>query len=373
MTVAGARLASDLIACRTENPPGNEAAACEVVARYLREHGLEPQIRELGDGRANLVLRIPGAGGPGLMLSGHLDVVPADPAGWQSPPFDPTIDGDRLVGRGSTDMKGAVAAMVTACARLAEREETPRGDLVLALTAGEEVDSLGAKQLVRDGIVDGLAWVVIGEPTGMDVGVGHKGALWVAAAALGVAAHGSQPEMGENALVKLLRWLTPVEELDELVSAPAHPLLGAPTCSVNLLEAGQAPNIVPDRARAIVDFRTLPGQAHGGLLIDLGMRAPGVELSVLRDAPGIVTSADSVLVEAASEASEAATGGQAELRGLPYVTDGSVFGQALGAEVVLLGPGDEKLAHQADEWVSLNALETAATAYHDIADRLLFR
>lgn len=372
MTVA-AGLASELIACRTENPPGNEAAACEVVATFLRERGLEPQIRELGDGRANLVARIPGAGGPGLMLSGHLDVVPAEPGGWVSPPFDPTIDGDRLVGRGSTDMKGAVAAMTEAFARLAGRDGTPRGDLVLALTAGEEVDSLGAKQLVRDGVADGLAWVVIGEPTGMDVGVGHKGALWVTAETSGVAAHGSQPETGMNALVKLLRWLTPVEDFDELVSAPAHPLLGAPTCSLNLLEAGQAPNIVPDRARAVVDFRTLPGQAHGGLLIDLGMRAPGVELSVLRDAPGIVTPAGSVLAEAAREASDAATGGRAEPRGLPYVTDGSVFSQALGAEVVLLGPGDERLAHQADEWVSLNALEAAVSAYHDIADRLLFR
>lgn len=372
MTVA-AGLASELIACRTENPPGNEAAACEVVARYLREHGLEPQIEEVGDRRANLVVRIPGAGGPGLMLSGHLDVVPADPDGWVSPPFDPRIDGDRLVGRGSTDMKGAVAAMTEAFARLAGRDETPRGDLVLALTAGEEVDSVGAKQLARDGVLDGLAWVVIGEPTGMDVGVGHKGALWVAAEASGVAAHGSQPELGENALVKLLRWLTPVEDFDELVSAPAHPLLGAPTCSLNVLEAGQGPNIVPDRARAVVDFRTLPGQAHGGLLIDLGMRTPGVGLSVLRDAPGIVTPSGSLLVEAAREASEAATGGRAAPRGLPYVTDGSVFGQALGAEVVLLGPGDEKLAHQTNEWVSLDALEAAATAYHDIADRLLFR
>ena len=373
MSVAAAPLASELIACRTENPPGNEAAACAVVADYLREHGLEPQIRDLGAGRANLVLRVPGAGGPGLMFSGHLDVVPADPDGWLSPPFDPTVDGDRLVGRGSTDMKGAVAAMAAAFARLAAREETPRGDLVLALTAGEEVDSLGAKQLVADGVLDGLASVVIGEPTGMDVGVGHKGALWVAAEAAGVAAHGSQPEMGDNALVKLLRWLTPLDEFDELVSAPAHPLLGAPTCSLNLLDGGRAPNMVPDHASAVLDFRTLPGQAHGGLLIELGMRAPGVELGVVRDAPGIVTPADSALVEAARAASDAATGGRAEPRGLPYVTDGSVYGQALGAEIVLLGPGDEKLAHQADEWVSITALEAATAAYHELADRLLYR
>jgi succinyl-diaminopimelate desuccinylase len=373
MSVAAGPLAAELIACRTENPPGNEATACAVVERYLQARGLEPEIRELGEGRANLVLRIPGAGGPGLMFSGHLDVVPAHPEEWLSPPFDPTVDGDRLVGRGSTDMKGAVAAMAGAFASLAARDETPRGDLVLALTAGEEVDSVGAKQLVSDGVLDRLAWVVIGEPTGMDVGIAHKGALWVAAEASGVAAHGSQPEMGENAVLKLLKWLTPIEDFEQLVSAAPHPLLGAPTCSLNVLHGGQAPNIVPDHARAVIDFRTLPGQAHGGMLIDLGMRGAGVELTVLRDAPGIGTPADSPLVEAACEASAAASGRQAQTRGLPYVTDGSVYAQALGAEVVLLGPGDEKLAHQADEWVSLAALESAAAAYQDLADRLLYR
>jgi succinyl-diaminopimelate desuccinylase len=263
--------------------------------------------------------------------------------------------------------------MTDAFARLAGPDERPRGDVVLALTAGEEVDSAGARQLVREGLLDRLAWIVIGEPTGMDVGIGHKGALWVAAEAAGVAAHGSQPELGDNAIAKLLRWLVPTKDFDELVATAPHPLLGAPTCSINMLDGGQAPNIVPDRARAVLDFRTLPGQGHGGLLIDLGMRGPGVKLDVLRDAPGVAASPDGELVAAARAASQAATGRTAELRGLPYVTDGSVYGPALGAEVVLLGPGDEKLAHKADEWVSLAELEAAGAAYHDLADRLLYR
>lgn len=367
------RLAAELIACRTQNPPGNEAAACAVVERYLREGGLEPEISEFAEGRANLVVRIPGAGGAGLLLSGHLDVVPAEPREWLTAPFEPTVEGDRLVGRGSTDMKGAVAAMVTVVVGLAARHETPRGDVVLALTGGEEVDSIGAKRLVGEGVLDGLAWIVVGEPTSMDVGVGHKGALWVAAETSGVAAHGSQPELGQNAITTLLRWLAAIDDRDDIVGADPHPLLGAPTCSLNMLAGGQAPNIVPDHARAVLDLRTLPGRDHGALLADLGALDPAVELTVLRDAPGIVTPTDSLLVEAARAASSAATGGRPRLRGLPYVTDGSVFGPALGAEIVLLGPGDERLAHQADEWVSLAALESAVAAYTDLVERLLYR
>lgn len=367
------RLAAELIACPTHNPPGDEAAACAIVERHLRVGGVEAEVQAFGERRANLVARIPGGGGPGLMLSGHLDVVPAEPAEWRTAPFDPVADGDRLVGRGSTDMKGAVAAMAAAMVELAARDEAPQGDVVLALSAGEEVDSVGARRLVDRGGLEEIAWIVIGEPTRMDVGIGHKGALWVAAEAAGVAAHGAQPELGDNAIMKLLRWLEAVERLDGVAGGDPHPLLGAPTCSVNMLSGGQAPNIVPDRARAVVDLRTLPGRGHDALLAELAALDPTIELTVLRDAAGVATSTDTALVEAACAASSAATGREASTRGLPYVTDGSVYGPALGAEVVLLGPGDERLAHQADEWVSLAALEAAAAAYVVLADRLLYR
>ena len=207
----------------------------------------------------------------------------------------------------------------------------------------------------------------------MDVGVGHKGALWVAATASGIAAHGSQPELGDNAVLKLLRWLCPTREFNDIVAREPDDLLGAPTFSLNMIDGGRAPNVVPDRARALLDFRTLPGQSHGNILIDLGMRSPTVELGIVRDAPGVLAQPEGALVQAACAACAVATGREPARRGLPFVTDGSVYGQALGAEVVLVGPGDEARAHQKDEWVSMSALNDAVVAYGELADRLLYR
>lgn len=368
-----AQLTAELVACRTANPPGNELIACEVVRAHLARRGLTADVRGLGDGRANLLFRIPGRGEPGLMLSGHLDVVPASDAEWQSPPFEPTVADGRLVGRGTVDMKGAVAAMVVAIGRLAARDEVPRGDILLGLTAGEEVDFLGAHRLVADGTLDDIDTIVIGEPTGMDVGVGHKGALWVQAEARGKAAHGSQPEAGDNAILKLLEWLGTIDEHERLCAAPTHPVLGAPSVSLNVLAGGGAPNVVPDRCRAVLDFRTLPGQSHEQILGGLAARTPTMSLTVLRDAPAVMTDPRARLVDAARAAVTQVTGRTVPTRGLPYFTDGSAFAAHCDAEIILLGPGEERFAHQVNESVDLRSLDAAAAAYVAIAERLHYQ
>ncbi|MBS1871029.1 MAG: M20 family metallopeptidase [Actinobacteria bacterium] len=362
------RLAADLVACRTANPPGREAPACRVVADYLGRHGVVAEVRALdGDARANLVARLPGGDGPGLMLSGHLDVVPANADGWRTDPFVPTVIDGRMHGRGTVDMKGAVAAMAVAVARLAERGTVPPGDVVLALTAGEEVDFAGARALAAEGALDGIGTIVIGEPTGLDVGIGHKGALWVDVATAGVAAHASQPQAGDSALLRLLDWLEPVETLQALLGSDAHALLGAPTASVTMLSAGSAPNILPDRAHAVLDLRTLPQHDHRALLEALRRRGADATVTVLRDAPAVMCDADAPILRIAAAAVTELTGRRPRTRGLPYFTDGSVFAPCSDAAIVLLGPGDERLAHQADESVELAALDAAARIYERIA------
>jgi succinyl-diaminopimelate desuccinylase len=368
------RLAMELIACDTTNPPGQELAACQIIERHLQEHGVKATIHPLGDGRANLVARVRGSGdGPALMLCGHVDVVPADPRDWASPPFEPVLRDGRIVGRGSADMKGAVAAMTTALGELATKGEALAGDVILLCTAGEELDSCGARAVARDQGMDDVKWIVIGEPTGLDVGVGHKGALWIRVETRGVAAHGAQPDQGVNAVNRMLEWLGAPASLAELLTADRHPHLGDASVSLNEISGGVAPNIVPDRCRITIDFRTLPGEDHGALLLALGLREPAAKLTVLRDAGAVAAAPDSPLVAAAREAVLSATDRQPVLRGLPYVTDGSILGKALGAEVVLLGPGDERLAHQANEWVSVADVETAVTCYEDIAMRMVGR
>jgi len=367
-----AELAGALVRADTRNPPGGELRAARLVHERLRAAGIAAELLPFGDGRANLVARIRGRGErPALLFSGHLDTVPvADAERWTVPPLGGLVHDGRVHGRGALDMKGAVAAMVVTMERLHRLGRTPAGDLVLALTAGEETDSVGATMLCDAGLLDDVGEAVIGEPTGLDVGIAHRGALWVSAAMEGTAAHGSQPHAGVNAVCALLDWLTPFSTIAELIGG-SDPILGRGSVSLNSINGGQAPNVIPDAAQATLDFRTVPGHSHPQILAALRARLEGVRLTVLRDSPPISTPRESPLVEAAIAAVGEVVG-EHRVRGLPYMTDGSIFVDRLGASAVVVGPGAEADAHTADESVAVADLARAARIYGAIAARLIF-
>lgn len=367
------RLAQELIRIDTTNPPGAELPAAQHMAEYLGAAGLEVELQPFDGSRANLVARVRGSGErPGLMFSGHLDTVPVgDESRWTVAPRGGLVDDGRLFGRGSLDMKGSVAAMTVAAARLGRSGRVPKGDIVVALTAGEETDSCGARMLCEAGLLEGVGMAVIGEPTGLDVGIGHRGALWVRADAHGAAAHGSQPGAGRNAVRELLAWLHPFMTLEALVAEPEDALLGAGSVSLNIIGGGTSANVIPDRAHAVLDFRTVPGQPHRELLRALERRGDGVLMTILRDSPPITTPEDGPLVQAVVNA---VTGvkGRHGIRGLPYMTDASIFVEALGIPAVVVGPGREAHAHTEDESVEIGALEQALAIYASVAEQLMY-
>jgi succinyl-diaminopimelate desuccinylase len=367
-------LAAALVQIDTANPPGAELPAAERMAEYLEAAGLEVDLRPFGEGRANLVARLPGRGErPGLLFSGHLDTVPvADPAGWTVPPWGGLVRDARLYGRGSLDMKGAVAAMAVALRRLRATGLVPAGDLVLALTAGEETDSIGARMLCDAGLLGDVGMAIIGEPTNLDVGIAHRGALWVRIDAEGASAHGSQPGAGVNAIRQLLDWLDPISSIEALIAAPTDPVLGLGSVSLNIIGGGRSANVIPGQAQAVLDFRTVPGQSHGEILDALQRRGAPIRLTVLRDSAPITASRDHPLVQATVQAVDEVTGGRST-RGLPYMTDGSIFVEALGIPAVVVGPGTEAHAHTDDESVEIRALGQAASIYESVAIRLMYQ
>jgi succinyl-diaminopimelate desuccinylase len=367
-SVAVIELARSLIEIDTANPPGSELAAAERVAERLRAGGVEVTVHPFGDRRANLLARIPGTGDrPALVLSGHLDTVPVGPQEWQHPPRAGEVDGGRLYGRGAVDMKGSVAAMALAMCELRQSAGEPAGDVLLALTGGEETDSCGAWMLARSGLLAHAGMLVVGEPTGFGVGIAHRGALWVRVTATGKRGHGSQPVRENNAICRLLDWLHPLDEIEAMVADGDDPLLGSGSVSVNVIAGGDAANVVPDLAEATLDFRTVPGQDHAELLERLRSRGPDLSVTVVRDAPPVSTAADSEIVEVALEAVAAATGASAHTRGLAYLTDASAFVAVLGLPAVIVGPGREQQAHVVDENVPVEALEQAVELYRRIA------
>ncbi|MCU1437990.1 MAG: peptidase, partial [Naasia sp.] len=308
-------LAQALIRMNTVTPPNGEEEAAVWLAQWLGSAGITVHLQRFAAGRANLVARIRGAGGPGLMLSGHLDTVPADPVGWNDSPWSGDVRDGRLHGRGSADMKGAVAALVVAYKRAVASGAALTGDLVLALTAGEETDSIGAVELVRAGLLDNLDMALVAEPTDFAVGLGHRGALWLRVQTAGASAHGSQPSLGENAVGTLLDWLGPPAGLDELVGAHCDALLGAGSVSLNGIGGGTATNVVPDEAHAVLDIRTVPGHDHAAILQLLEARDARATLTVLRDNPPVSIAPDAPLAVAVAAGVAAVLGRPAVLRG----------------------------------------------------------
>ncbi len=372
-------LAARMVRWDTQNPPGNELPLARFLADRMRGLGIEAEVLPITETRGNLLARARGSGArAALVLCGHLDVVPPGAAPWARDPFGGEVADGRLHGRGSCDMKGGVAAIIAAAAALAAGGRRLAGDLVIALTAGEEGEALGARHFVAGGSLCGAGGILLAEPTNLDVLAAEKGALWLEVTARGKAAHGSSPHLGVNAVAavaelvhEVMRWSLP--------HAP-HPLLGGPTVNVATIRGGVKTSMVPDRCTVTLDFRTLPGQGHGPLVARvraaceaLGAGAPGLawDCTAINDQPPVETRLDDPLVVAAQNAAAAVRGARPPVRGAAYYTDGATLAPAFGLPMVICGPGDPALAHQTDEWVPVDQLLRAAELYVRLAGTML--
>jgi succinyl-diaminopimelate desuccinylase len=373
-------LLRDLIRARSVNPPGGEAGVVELLAARARSWSLEPRVVEVLPGRPNLLIDLPGSGGrPAVLLSGHSDTVPPGEVAWEHDPFSAALVDGEVWGRGATDMKAGVAAMLAAMAALARRGRRPKGDVRLAVTIGEEVDCAGARHLRETGGLDGVGWIVIGEPTNLDVVAAHRGAIWLQIIGRGKTAHGSMPHLGVNAIdhvVTLLRWLA--ERWPKLEYTP-HELLAPPTMNLGTISGGIKTNVVPDYCEATVDLRTVPGQDHDAIVAEvrdlaseLESTTPGLrlEVNVGNDMPPVETPVEHRLIREAVGALHEVVGSAPRVRGASYYTDGGMW---VGANVpmVIFGPGDDRLAHQPNERVPVQHLALATRGYLALVERLV--
>ena len=363
-------LTRELVATRTINPPGDEAKAASLVGARLEAAGLDVTTHEFAPGRTSVVARTRTRGErPALCLTGHLDTVPLGGADWSRDAFDGEIDGDRLYGRGTSDMKGGTAAIVVAAERVAALGEGAAG-LELVLCAGEETGCEGALALAQaDGALGHTGAVLVAEPTTNYPCVAHKGVVWADAVARGRTAHGSMPHLGENAIYKLARAVARLEDFS--LEADEHPLLGMPTVSLGTMSGGININSVPDFATAGIDVRTVPGMSGDAVLAALRDRLgdevelePRVVLDAIDTDPGDewVRSVFEVMAPLIDEAPEP--------RGLAYFTDAAALSPAYGTPpTIICGPGDAEQAHRTDESCSVAALEASAEGLFEIGRR----
>jgi len=353
-------LLAELVAIDSVNPalvPGGagEAEIAAAVARRLGEAGLSVETAEAAPGRPNVVGALEGRQpGRSLMLCGHLDTVGVEgmPA-----PFDPVEREGRLYGRGAQDMKGGLAAILSAAETLARRG-LPAGRLVIAAVADEEHASVGAAELVKRWSADAA---IVTEPTDLAIGVAHKGFSWVEVETLGRAAHGSRPAEGEDAILKMGRVLARLERLEaELASRPPHPLLGPPSLHASVIHGGRELSTYPDRCVLQLERRTLPGEASDaalaelhGILESLAREDPAFRFSIrpLFSQPPYATPEGSSIVEDLASVLES-SGGTARREGMSFWTDAAILGSA-GIPSVVFGPGGAGL-HGLEECVRID-------------------
>jgi succinyl-diaminopimelate desuccinylase len=370
-----------LIRTESYNPPGQEQPVAELVVEQARAWGLQAELIPLVERRSNLIVSLPGeVDGPTLLLCAHLDTVPPGELAWEHDPLSADLEDGILHGRGTVDMKAGLGAMLAAMRDLAREGIAARlaGRVRLVGVVGEEVDCFGAKRFLESGGMEGVTCLVVGEPTNLDLGLAHRGALWLELTARGKTAHGSMPHLGVNAIDHLTEWLRAIRGLR--FDYTPHPLLAPPTMNLGTIRGGVKTNVVPDRCQATLDLRTLPGQRHDDLVdavlslahdqeeANLELR---LEVAVANDMPPVETAAEAPAVQAFQSVAAKTLGGEPKVRGMTYYTDASVLQPPTGVPTIIFGPGDDRLAHQPNEWVEVAQVLAAARCYAAFARAIL--
>lgn len=313
-------------------------------------------------GRDNLVVTIGSDQGPRLGLSGHMDVVaPGDTTAWHHDPFAGEVVDGKLYGRGASDMKSGLAALVVTMLDLLDRHVTLPGSVRLLATVGEETGEYGAAQLTDAGYADGLAGLVIAEPSGLDQLVyTARGVIDYKVVSTGKGAHSASPEQGVNAIDNLMVFYNAVKPL-MAKHTETDPVLGGLLHNVDLISGGEQVNSIPAHAELMANMRTIPATPNQviydeleGLIAELNQR-PGMDLKLSYSFPEEAIPGDpqAPLVQLAKRISDQVCGHDTQVVGSGGANDGAEFLRAKGDFASIeIGPGSDT-SHQVDEYVAV--------------------
>jgi acetylornithine deacetylase len=370
-------LARSLVRAHGQNPPGEEATTVGVLASAATELGLEVDPMPVQQGRDNLRITLPGGDRPGLLLLGHTDVVPVG-EGWTMDPFGGVVADGRLYGRGASDMKGGLAACLSAMAAL--RGAGLRGAVELAALIDEEENGLGIRAYVGSATPRWLGCITA-EPTDLQPIIGARGAAYLRVDVHGTACHAGNPDDGANAIYGAAAVVSEIERMHTELADRPHPLLGPATWSVGQIQGGSGGSVVPAECSVVADRRLLPDEAAADVLdnlrgrieaLRLAERGLTVEVSMPMEMPAFETPLESPLTRTVAAAVADAGGPTVTPGGWTAACDGGFIARDFGVPVVVLGPGSvAEQAHRPDESVAIDELIVAARTYALTALRLL--
>ncbi|EOB9446211.1 ArgE/DapE family deacylase [Staphylococcus aureus] len=374
------QLLADIVELQTEN--NNEIDVCNYLTDLFDKYDIKSEILKVNEHRANIVAEI-GNGSPILALSGHMDVVDAgNQDNWSYPPFQLTEKDGKLYGRGTTDMKGGLMALVVSLIELKEQNELPHGTIRLLATAGEEKEQEGAKLLADKGYLDDVDSLIIAEPTGSGIYYAHKGSMSCKVTATGKAVHSSVPFIGDNAIDTLLEFYNLFKEKyselkqqdtkHELDVAPMFKsLIGKEiseedanyasglTAVCSIINGGKQFNSVPDEASLEFNVRPVPEYDNDfiesffqNIINDVDSNK--LSLDIPSNHRPVTSDKNSKLITTIKDvASSYVEQDEIFVSALVGATDASSF---LGdnkdnVDLAIFGPGNPLMAHQIDEYI----------------------
>ncbi|AFZ69435.1 ArgE/DapE family deacylase [Deinococcus peraridilitoris] len=334
-----------------------EANIARALAQLLTQQGVKVELDEAAPGRTSVIATVKGrGGGRALMLNAHLDTVGVS---GMTAPFTPRIEHGRMYGRGTYDMKGALAACILAL--LSARGVDLRGDVILTAVADEEHASLGMQSVLTRVTADAA---IVAEPTGLQLCTAHKGFTWHEITTHGRAAHGSRADLGVDAISHMGRVLVALEQLNRnLQQRAAHPLLGHASLHASLIDGGQELSSYPERCTLRLERRTLPGESVTqieaelkDLLADLGAQDPTfqAELKLTLAREPFSTPPTAEISRHLLEQAERILGRAPAKVGQGFWMDAALIA-ASGIPTIVFGP-DGSGAHATEEWVDLDSL-----------------
>ncbi|MDD5198934.1 MAG: M20 family metallopeptidase [Terrimicrobiaceae bacterium] len=352
-------LLQELIRIPSVNPDGDpgtphvgEGQIAEFIAAFLRNLGAEVTLTEILPGRPNVVARFPSdrSDKARLLLAPHTDTVSV--GGMTIDPFDGGLRDEKIWGRGASDTKGSLAAMLWALGESRDLLASRSCEIWFAGLMGEEACLHGSRALAASERFD---FVIVGEPTGLQVVNATKGSAWLTLRTRGRAVHASAPELGENALYKMADVLRCIrDEIAPSLATFRHPALGSPTISAGTIRGGTKSNIVPDACEAAVDIRTIPGQNLDPVFERLRAASAGLEIESWQAQP-MFTEPEHPVIHALERSG-------AGLATAAWFCDAASFAER-GVPAVALGPGSIAQAHTKDEFLAVADLEAGVAFF----------
>ncbi|EAE8881800.1 ArgE/DapE family deacylase [Listeria monocytogenes] len=358
---------------------GHEEQVANYLQKLFAEYGIESEKVQYDVDRASLVSEIGSNDGKVLAFSGHMDVVDAgDVSKWKFPPFEATEHEGKLYGRGATDMKSGLAAMIIAMIELHEEKQKLNGKIRLLATVGEEVGELGAEQLTQKGYADDLDGLIIGEPSGHRIVYAHKGSINYTVKSTGKNAHSSMPEFGVNAIDNLLLFYNEVEKFVKSIDA-TNEILGDFIHNVTVIDGGNQVNSIPEKAQLQGNIRSIPEMDNETVkqvlvkIINKLNKQENVKLELIfdYDKQPVFSDKNSDLVHIAKSVASDIVKEEIPLLGISGTTDAAEFTKAKKEfPVIIFGPGNET-PHQVNENVSIENYLEMIDVYKRIATEFL--